>query len=188
MNLNSNSDICLDLTGPNHFSKEIQSSQSYTKKARVNATKEILEEYVANLKECLQNVPPENIYNYDEINLTDDPDQKKKCGVKRGEKYPVNLRKTSKTSISMLLSGNAIGDILPPVVVYKSVRLWSSWVTGGPEGSRYNNTPSGCFDGFAFEEWFLKSMLPVLKKKAGVKVLIGDNLTSHISGKILEQC
>ncbi|XP_065652789.1 uncharacterized protein LOC136080108 [Hydra vulgaris] len=124
---------------------------------------EILKDYIQQLSKTVQNVPPSNIYNYDETNLSDDPGSKK-CLVKRGNKYPANIRNTSKTSISIMISGNAAVEVLPPFVVYKAVNLWSTWCKGGPKGVRYFNT------------------------KTGVKVLLGDNLSSHISPKVINAC
>jgi hypothetical protein len=37
----------------------------------------MLEDYINNLKKVVADVPPHNIYNYDETNLTDNPGQKK---------------------------------------------------------------------------------------------------------------
>lgn len=157
------------------------------KRARAAVDEEMLRKYVDNLSKSLENVPPENIFNYDETNLTDDAGSKK-CIVKRGAKYPVLIQNSSKTSISIMMAGNAVGDLLSSFVVYKSTRLWSTWVSGGPKDTRYSNTPSGWFDAKAFEEWFTSTMLPVLKKKEGIKVMIGDNLSSHISPRVLELC
>ena len=41
-----------------------------------NVNEEILKEYIQHLTKTIQNVPPGNIYNYDETNLTDDPGSK----------------------------------------------------------------------------------------------------------------
>jgi len=108
--------------------------------------------------------------------------------VKRGTKYPNKICNSSKTSISLMISGSASGELLPPYVVYRSNCMWNTWTEGGPKGARYSNTPSGWFDGLTFEEWFISLMLPRLKKLDGKKVLIGDNLSSHISVKVFEEC
>lgn len=47
------------------------------KRSRAAINKEILTEYIDNLKEVTEGVPPENIWNYDESNLTDDPRKNK---------------------------------------------------------------------------------------------------------------
>lgn len=101
-------------------------------------------------------------------------------------KYPTNIRNTSKSSISVMMSGNAVGELPPPFVVYKATNLWSTWCEGGPKGARYFTTAIGWFDGVAFEEWFFSLVLPSLQKKSGVTVLLGDNLSSHISPKLLK--
>ncbi|XP_047137741.1 uncharacterized protein LOC124814272 isoform X1 [Hydra vulgaris] len=92
------------------------------KKSLAIVNEGILKDYIQQLSITVQNVPLSNIYNYDETNLTDDPGSKK-CLVKRGNKYPANIRNTSKTSISIMISGNAAGEVLPPFVVYKAVNL-----------------------------------------------------------------
>jgi len=86
---------------------------SNIKKTRAAINKDILQNYIANLKETLSGVLPENIYNYDETNLTDNPGQKKVL-VKRGCKYPERICNTSKVSISLMMCGNAKGEILAP--------------------------------------------------------------------------
>ena len=68
-------------------------------------------------------------------------------------------------------------------VVYKSVHLYNQWVEGGPPGARYNRSKSGWFDETTFTDWLFKLMLPKLRRLEGRKVLIGDNLSSHLSGE-----
>lgn len=66
--------------------------------------------------------------------------------------------------------------------------MWSSWTEKGPENCRYNRTKSGWFDCNTFEDWFESLFLPAVKNLAGPKVMIGDNLSSHISIRVLELC
>jgi hypothetical protein len=40
-------------------------------------------------------------------------------------------------------------------------------------------------DASTFEVWFTSHLLPFLKKQAGRKILIGDNLSSHFSSDVL---
>lgn len=157
------------------------------KRARAAISKEIIQDYINNLKQIISNVPPENIYNYDETNLTDNPGQKKVL-TKRGCKYPERICNSSKVSISLMMCGNAAGDILPPYVVYKAKHLWQPWTENGPKGCRYNATKSGWFDSNTFTDWFDKSLLRHLKKIPGKKVVIGDNLSSHLSPYIIDKC
>ncbi len=93
-------------------------------------------------------VPPENIWNYDETNLTDDPGAKKAI-FKRGVKYAEQIRNHSKSAISMMFCENAAGDMVPPYIVFKAENLWKGWCLNGPKGSRYNTSPSGWFKGLS---------------------------------------
>lgn len=132
-------------------------------------------------------VCPINIYNYDETNLVDDPG-KKKVLTKRGCKYPEDNKNATKASVSIMMCGNATGSTICPLYVnYKAEKLWDTWLEGGPPKTRYNRTKSGWFDSI-FEDWFFSVMLPIMKKQDGKKVLIGDNLSSHINLKVLQAC
>jgi hypothetical protein len=39
-----------------------------------------------------------------------------------------------------------------------------------------------------FDDWFVNLMLPILKKQEGKKVVIRDNLSSHINLQVLQLC
>lgn len=80
------------------------------------------------------------------------------------------------------------GTILPPYIVYKSKNIYPEWMQGGPEGSHYNRTKSGWFDSLCFEDWFLKIAFPFLRRKQEKKILIGDNLASHLSYSVIKSC
>ncbi|KAG5873484.1 hypothetical protein JTB14_029161 [Gonioctena quinquepunctata] len=82
----------------------------------------------------------------------------------------------------------ASGKLLPPYIVYKAKYLYPDWIEGGPEGARYNRTKSGWFDSDLFEDWFFQIALPALRSNDGKKVIIGDNLGSHLSFKVIEAC
>lgn len=60
----------------------------------------------------------------------------------------------------------------------------------GPKGTVYNRSKSGWFTLEIFEDWFRRIALPYFSKydKEVKKVMIGDNLASHISPFILEEC
>lgn len=124
------------------------------KTARAETPKEDFVKYFDNLKEVL-NVSPENIYNYDETNLSDDPGQEKLI-FKRGVKYPERIQNYTKGSTSVMFCGTATGELLQPYVVYKDLNMWNSWTTGGPPTTRYNRSKSGWFDKVCFHDWFDK--------------------------------
>lgn len=160
---------------------------SNIKRSRAALNVNQMTEYIENLRQTLVDVEPNAIFNYDESNLTDDPGQKKVL-TKRGLKYPERICNSSKSSISLMIAGNAAGDLLPPYVVYKSKHLWDTWTENGPPGARYANTQSGWFESHTFVDWFMSLLLPKLKNILGKKVVIGDNLSSHINVEVLDLC
>lgn len=157
------------------------------KGVRAQTTEEAIEEYFDRLGKSVEGIPPENLLNYDETNLSDDPGRKK-CIFKRGTKYPDRILNSTKSAVSVMFAATAAGELMPPYVVYKAERLYDRWCTGGPPGARYNRTKSGWFDGPTFMEWFETMVIPWAKKLQGVKVIIGDNLSSHLNIEILRTC
>ena len=123
------------------------------KTARAQMTKDDFVQYFDNLKEVLEDVPPTNILNYDETNLSDDPGNEKLI-FKRGVKYPERIQNYTKGSTSVMFCGTATGDLLEPYVVYKATNMWNSWTTGGPPRVCYNRSKSGWFDNVCFNDWF----------------------------------
>lgn len=157
------------------------------KRTRAEKSSDELKEYFTNLKSTLEGVPIENILNYDETNLTDNPGAQK-CLFKRGVKYPERVLNYTKGAISIMFAITAGGECLPPYVVYKAEHLYTQWTLNGPKGSRFNRSKSGWFDSLLFEDWFESIIVPWAENKIGAKVLIGDNLASHINPKIVTHC
>ena len=148
---------------------------------------EIIEKYFNNLAQTIDGVPPQNIMNYDETNLSDDPG-KKKCLFRRGVKYPERIMNSTKASTSVMFSATANGELLPTYVVYKALHLMNMWTEGRPAKVRYNRTKSGWFDSVTFEDWFFTVVVPWAEKLDGKKVIIGDNLSSHLSPHVVKAC
>uniref|UniRef100_A0A8D8LCW8 DDE-1 domain-containing protein n=1 Tax=Cacopsylla melanoneura TaxID=428564 RepID=A0A8D8LCW8_9HEMI len=160
---------------------------------------EVLEHFYDNLATTAKDIPPANIFNYDESNLSDDPGRKKLI-FRRGVKYPDRLINHTKSATTIMVCGSASGVLLPVYVVYKSENLYDTWITGGPRGSPcctenccsggtlYNRSSHGWFDSNIFQDWFKTCFLPHAKKLNGTKILIGDNLSSHFTCDVLTLC
>lgn len=183
-----------NLPGPDWVEGFLKRHPNLTSRTAINESRnraaidrKTLTEYMTNLSKSLEGIPAENIYNYDETNLQDDPGAQKVI-VRRGCKYPKKICNSSKTSTSLMMCGSAAGQILPPYVVFKSNSLWDTWTQGGPKGCRYNCSKSGWFDLRIFEDWFENLFLRFVRQKPGKKLLIGDNLSSHFSSKVLRLC
>jgi len=150
------------------------------KRARAAVSREKVMMFYNNYKKCVEDLPPENVFNYDETCMRDDPGSKK-CLFRKGTKHCEKVMNTSKSNISVMFCGNAAGHMLPPMVVYKALNMYSGWKKGGEKNFKYSCSASGWFDMYQFELWFEEMMLPLLKKLEGKKLIIGDNVSSHIS-------
>ncbi|XP_072400704.1 uncharacterized protein [Diabrotica undecimpunctata] len=157
------------------------------KRVRAGVDENILRSFFENLAVELGGVAPTNIWNCDETNLTVDPG-KKKVIVKRGCKYPELIRNASKTSVSIMFCGNGKGELLPPYVNYRATKMWTTWADNGPKGCRYNASSSRWLDANIFADWLEFQLVPMFRKLNGKKVLLYDNLSSHITVHALQLC
>lgn len=170
----------------NHLSVRLAAN---IKRARAAVGVNAILEFFDNIKDVLADADPRVVFNYDETNVQDDPGARKVV-VPRGTKRVERVQQHSKASVSIMVCGNAAGELLPPMVVYKAGNLYDNWTRGGPPGTIYSNTASGWFDMIQFEKWFFEILLPKLKdmNTPEKKIIIGDNLASHFSPLVIEAC
>ncbi|KAG5871795.1 hypothetical protein JTB14_023478 [Gonioctena quinquepunctata] len=96
---------------------------------------------------------------------------------------------SSKAATSVMFACAASISLLPVYIVHKADLLWSTWTENGSPGARFNRSHSGWFDGNIFEDWFINIIPPYFRTLTpGPKVLIGDNLASHISITVIQKC
>ncbi|KAJ8954924.1 hypothetical protein NQ314_006998 [Rhamnusium bicolor] len=107
---------------------------SNIKRSRASVGREDILNFFNNINNALNDVENFNIYNYDESNVTDDPGAKKFV-VPRNTKRVERVQNHSRTSISIMVCGTANGDLLPPMVVYKSSNLYENGTQGGLLGT-----------------------------------------------------
>lgn len=157
------------------------------KRARAAVSPEAINGYFDNLEVSLKNVPASHIINYDETNLSNDPGRNKII-AKRGCKYPERVMNQTKSAVSIMFAATGDGKLLPCYVIYKAKNVYSTWSEGGPKSTRYNATTSGWFDNVTFTDWLKTIAIPYMQKLDGDKVLIGDNLSSHLSEEIISLC
>lgn len=115
---------------------------SNIKRTRAAVSREEVRDYFERLGKTLEGVPPENIWNYDETNLSQNPGTVKAI-FKRGIKYAEEVWDQSKNSISVMFCGSASGELMPPYVVYRGNYCYPTWGQGGAPGVHYGATPSG---------------------------------------------
>jgi len=98
------------------------------------------------------------------------------------------VQNTSKQAYSVMFCGSAAGTMLAPMIVYKAENLYPSWIKRAPKGTKFSVSPNGWFGAFQFEQFFFELALPYLRRKEGKRMMIGDNLSSHISPDVIQAC
>ncbi|CAH2109325.1 unnamed protein product [Euphydryas editha] len=154
---------------------------------RAQVTQEMVQNYFDYLHKELQDVPPSNIFNFDETGFHDNP-KKQTLLFRRSCKNPEIILNSTKSCYTVMFCCNATGEFVPLYIIFKAKQKWTSWIQGAPAGTRMAVTKSGWIDAATFEDWFEEQLLPVLQQKEGKKVLLGDNLSSHITLKTLRLC
>lgn len=164
-----------------------QRSSQIVKRCRAAKTIPEMIDFYKHLEKSLEDIPPSNLLNFDETNLSDNPGASKAI-FKRGVKHPECVINSTRSSVSIMFAGTADGVLLPPYVVYKAEHLWDRWCREGPPNSRYNRTNSGWFDMAMFDDWFESIVIPWAKALHGPKLVIGDNLSSHLRVNTIKLC
>jgi|UniRef100_A0A2S2QDD5 hypothetical protein len=157
------------------------------KHSHTQVSKEDINEYFNNLEHSLTNIPPCNILNYNETNLSDDPGRIKVIS-KCSRKYLKRVINHSKSCTSEMFSCTGNGELLLLYIVYKALHMYTPWIIGDPKNSKFNRSKSGWFDSNYFEDWLLKTVIPYFKNKPDKKILIGDNLSSHLTILGIKAC
>ncbi len=93
----------------------------------------------------------------------------------------------SKSAISVMFCASAAGQLLPPYIIYKGANTYPAWGRNGPPGATYTATTSGWLDTWTYTDWF-DHMLPYFNRLPGRKILIGDNLSTHLSMSVIKLC
>ena len=159
------------------------------KPSRAGVSADDIKQFFDNLEETLEgeNVPPSNIFNYDETNFKDEPGRQWVI-VRRGRRRTEKVIENSKSQISVMWCCSGDGQMLAPMIVYKAENRYENWTKNGPKGAIYESSPSGYFDSRLFAKWFFEILVPAVKDLTGVKILFGDNLASHFNYDIICTC
>ena len=162
-------------------------SANLIKRSRGRLSPNIVNDFFNLFEVTAADVEPTHVFNYDETNLTNNPGAQKAV-FKRGQKYAEKIQDATKTSVSVMFCASASGNLLPPYVVYQGKNLYDDWCVGGVKDSVYACTSSGWFDSWTFADWFKRSFLKKTRHLVGKKVLVGDNLASHLSEEVISLC
>lgn len=128
---------------------------SNIKRSRAKVSPKDLRAFFKHIKPNLEGVKATHVFNFDESPVKDDPGSED-AFFADGQKYYEQVMNHSKVGYSIMFCCNAAGDMLPPMVVYKSGTgsVYASWCEGGPDGTTYAASKSGWFDMSKFNQWF----------------------------------
>ncbi|KAJ8939984.1 hypothetical protein NQ314_010924 [Rhamnusium bicolor] len=150
---------------------------SNIKRARAAVGLNDICKFFNNIKGVLRDTDPQLVFNYDDTNVQDDPGAKKVI-VPRGTKGVERVQQHSKAYVSIMLCGDAAGNLLAPMVVYKSGYLYENWLKGGTVYlARQGNSAGGWFVMILFEKWFFVILLRKIRAldSPEQKIVIADN-------------
>ncbi|CAF2042064.1 unnamed protein product [Rotaria magnacalcarata] len=138
-------------------------------------------------KDKLLNNRHEAIWNVDESGFGDDPD-KRSVIIKRDSKHAISCQPgTGKSYTTVIMCTSASGEKLLPYIIYRSMKLWSTWIPkNGYPGTRYNATLSGWVDEEVFYDWFVNRFLPAVAYIQRPLILLFDGHRAHISTRIVK--
>ncbi|CAL4100978.1 unnamed protein product, partial [Meganyctiphanes norvegica] len=129
------------------------------------------------------------IFNLDESGYKSES-QAKMVFVPVGRPANVLTATEGKTNYSVLFAGNAAGEFIPPLVVYKSTgqSIPCGWILNGPKDTIYNTTTNGWMDQQVFCRW-IPWFDRILEEREIEKpvVVIMDGCSAHISLAIVEE-
>ena len=149
---------------------------------RSNAVdKESLDYYFSLLQRTLEDNNLMNeacyIYNMDETGMPLDHKQPK-CIAPKGIKKVHAPSSGNKSQITILACSNAVGTVLPPMVIFKGECLNYEWTKGEIPNTIYGMSPQGWIDHELFAEWLLKLFVKNIPQTRPVLLLL-DGHSSH---------
>ncbi|GBP20441.1 hypothetical protein EVAR_14690_1 [Eumeta japonica] len=139
--------------------EDLKSKISYERK-RKNVTQKVLRRFFYALERDLENILPENIFNFIELKFCDNC--KTNSIMYRKQDTSSNA---IKSDFTVIFCANALGYMTPPYIIYKGTSKCEKWLLGAPVGTRSSATLNGWLNEEAFSDWFHKIVLPLVSAK-----------------------
>ena len=103
---------------------------------------------------------PAQIYNVDESGVPLNPRPPKIVSAKGRETKKVRYRSSSrKGQITVVACANAVGQAIPPMVIYDAAKLNPAWTKDEVPGTKYGLSPNGWINTDLFEGWFMEHFI-----------------------------
>lgn len=147
----------------------------------------IVSDYFNTLKEVLTKLDlfnkPECIYNMDEKGCRLSLHRQPYVLTKKGSRRVHYRGKEHGENVTIVSCGNALGNVIPPMVLFKGKRMKQEWADNLPVGSTVEMTPKGSMTAKTFVRWLHHFNR---YKCAGACLVIIDGAKCHLDYSIVE--
>jgi hypothetical protein len=123
----------------------------------------------------------ERVWNVDETGITLDVRPPKVVAAKGEKAFVVTASRSATTTV--IAAGSALGETIPPYIIYKGQRLTSDLTTGCLPGTKFAVTPTGWSNSDTFHDFLTNHFIPLVKKPC---LLLYDGHSTHITVKLIE--
>lgn len=133
---------------------------------------------------------PCRIWNLDETSVCTDPSKTKIVGQK-GKSCSRTTGGSGKENITCLAAASASGKKAPPLIIFKGVNVWSSWIPDLEKeeesypGMAYAASANGWITSDIFYNYLEKTLIPALDPERPV-LLLYDGHSTHVTNKVVQ--
>ncbi|CAK1599673.1 unnamed protein product [Parnassius mnemosyne] len=170
-----------------HEDLSLRKSQKLSPARAQKLNKFVVDDYFKKLKEIMEKLAvqdkPAHIYNIDEKACQLMLHKSSLVLAQKGVKRVHTLASEHAENVTIVSCGNANGNTIPPMILFKGKRLKPEWEYNLPPGSLVAMTPKGSMNSETFVKWihhFAKFKTP------GPCLLIFDGASSHLDYNIVD--
>jgi len=128
------------------------------------------------------------VWNVDETGVATVQKPKKIVAEKGKKQVGRSTSAESETTVTMVFAVNAIGNSLPPMIIFPSVNFKQHFVSKGPSGCIGASHPSGCITASSFLMFVQHFHKFVNCSTTSPVLLILDNHIPHLSINVIDFC
>lgn len=125
---------------------------------------------------------PSKIWNVDETGISLYHSPPKVLSRRGGQPFSITSCRSSTTTLVAAVS--ALGETLPPYIIYKGKRLTQELVSNGMEGSKFTTSENGWVTSDIFLDFFKNHFLTNVTERP--VILLYDGHSTHITANIIE--